>query len=972
MKKILIILIFAFVGIMNINAQPFSNISNGESGLSVRNTLNGLIDWTNDLGLDIEFSIDNSTWHYPWADGDLYMRTSGDYGVTWSDGMYIYYAPADINVALQVDYFFNNTASDIGGIYYDMTDTDLGGGESTLSTPGLIAATDDQSLSNFATLVGEPGVLSIPAGIFDVHFHAEKTAGTSSVNIYANIYYRASGGAETLITTTEISGVVTTKEDFTLHGSTSSDIDLLVTDRIVVKLLANVGGGSGATVALYQEGTTTAHLSLPSSTDVLSSIFVRQDGTKELTANWDAGDFAITVETLVLDPITAPAHAPGTLFYDVDDDEPAFYDSNSAVKINLSSEQLIKIRNITGSTINDFTPAYQTGSVGNRATIAKAQANAEATSKVICITTHQILTGANGKGTTGGTINNVDTDGSPYGESWSDGDEIFLSPTTAGWLTNVEPTGNNITKCLGTVLTAANDGSFNVKIDGANVRGASSSTDNALVRWDGTSGKRIQNSGIGVDDSDNITIPGTGTISTMTNATGDFLTAPTNGGLITQRTAAQVLSDIGAADASTFDLQDVTDNDPVTTNSITTHGLTLNTSATSFINLGANQLTDPLTSGVEPFIYGGSGSSTTFESGSMILQTRPTLSRPLYIVTGASQTTALEIDETRAIFSGEIEISNNLSLTGGSGAYIDLGANQLTDPLTSGVEPFIYGGSGSSTTFESGSMILQTRPTIVSRPLYVVTGTSQTIALKLDETEAIFSGTTTYAQGTLVSHGALRSDLLDGGESINGLDFSIAGTSLLLDAHKSGSLGASGYLYTGAGTTTTPTWTNPSSINLSSFNDDLGIVTKVGTPVDNQIGVWTGDGTLEGNATFYWASGKLYVSGIEVTGSIDAGFVNSDTWLKVGDSNPGTPTSNTGFFYVRVDEIPYFKNESNIEHDLTNASGYEKSSDPSTLTSGYVIWQSDGTGSGDDGDIMIKINDGSTTKTITLVDFSTF
>lgn len=37
-----------------------------------------------------------------------------------------------------------------------------------------------------------------------------------------------------------------------------------------------------------------------------------------------------------------------------------------------------------------------------------------------------------------------------------------------------------------------------------------------------------------------------------------------------------------------------------------------------------------------------------------------------------------------------------------------------------------------------------------------------------------------------------------------------------------------------------------------------------------------------------------------------------------------------------------------------------------------MIWQSDGTGSGDDGDIMIKITAGGTTKTITLVDFSAY
>jgi len=49
----------------------------------------------------------------------------------------------------------------------------------------------------------------------------------------------------------------------------------------------------------------------------------------------------------------------------------------------------------------------------------------------------------------------------------------------------------------------------------------------------------------------------------------------------------------------------------------------------------------------------------------------------------------------------------------------------------------------------------------------------------------------------------------------------------------------------------------------------------------------------------------------------------------------------------------------------------ELSSDPSDPDEGAsVTWQSDGTGSGDDGDIMMKITAGGTTKTITLIDFS--
>jgi hypothetical protein len=52
--------------------------------------------------------------------------------------------------------------------------------------------------------------------------------------------------------------------------------------------------------------------------------------------------------------------------------------------------------------------------------------------------------------------------------------------------------------------------------------------------------------------------------------------------------------------------------------------------------------------------------------------------------------------------------------------------------------------------------------------------------------------------------------------------------------------------------------------------------------------------------------------------------------------------------------------------------GFALSSDPDDPPAGgWVMWQSDGTGSGADGDLMVKVTDtGGTTKTTTLVDFS--
>lgn len=49
----------------------------------------------------------------------------------------------------------------------------------------------------------------------------------------------------------------------------------------------------------------------------------------------------------------------------------------------------------------------------------------------------------------------------------------------------------------------------------------------------------------------------------------------------------------------------------------------------------------------------------------------------------------------------------------------------------------------------------------------------------------------------------------------------------------------------------------------------------------------------------------------------------------------------------------------------------ERSSDPANPSEGNsVLWMSDGSGTGDDGDILIKITAGGSTKTVTLVDFS--
>ncbi len=76
-----------------------------------------------------------------------------------------------------------------------------------------------------------------------------------------------------------------------------------------------------------------------------------------------------------------------------------------------------------------------------------------------------------------------------------------------------------------------------------------------------------------------------------------------------------------------------------------------------------------------------------------------------------------------------------------------------------------------------------------------------------------------------------------------------------------------------------------------------GDVSKVGTPVNNQIGVWTGDGTIEGDTNFTWSGTQLVAkgSGSGVT-TIDI-FGGSINALQIGaDVNAITRTNATNKF----------------------------------------------------------------------------
>lgn len=111
-----------------------------------------------------------------------------------------------------------------------------------------------------------------------------------------------------------------------------------------------------------------------------------------------------------------------------------------------------------------------------------------------------------------------------------------------------------------------------------------------------------------------------------------------------------------------------------------------------------------------------------------------------------------------------------------------------------------------------------------------------------------------------------------------------------------------------------------------------------------------------GNQLILTSGGVNYIQSSGASGSLRlrTGGAN-DRLIITSDGNVGIGTATPA-------------SELDVDGAITQS---ELSADPADPAEGHsVTWQSDGTGSGDDGDIMMKITAGGTTKTVTLVDFS--
>lgn len=115
----------------------------------------------------------------------------------------------------------------------------------------------------------------------------------------------------------------------------------------------------------------------------------------------------------------------------------------------IGQEEFIRVKNISGSTLLNGRVVRINGSDAGRATVVQAQADTVANSKTTTgILTETIADGNEGFVTTFGLVRNLDT------AAFSAGDVLYLSPVSAGVVTNVLPTGGQVVVRIGVCITS--------------------------------------------------------------------------------------------------------------------------------------------------------------------------------------------------------------------------------------------------------------------------------------------------------------------------------------------------------------------------------------------------------------------------------------------------------------------------------------------------------------------------------------
>jgi len=489
---------------------------------------------------------------------------------------------------------------------------------------------------------------------------------------------------------------------------------------------------SAAIIALEQKLGTGTDIAWSQMSPLTANRLVVTDGAGDVTASPLTHDATNAVIGNIggLDFDTTPTATPTTARMVWDDTHGTVNLTlkGGTVGVDIGQTTVARVVNKTVTNINLLRSNYQVVRIvsaqGQRLAISLAQGDAEPNSTdVIGLVAEDIANNQEGFIVARGLITEINTTGSLQGETWADGDILYLSPTTAGGLTKVEPQAPNHLIIVGYVVYAHSQHGkiyvaiqtswetkelHDVKITGTPVAGSLLIRNATTGVWENAT--LTAGSNISITNADkSITIAGTGGVASVTGTSpvvssggstpaislasgyGDtqnpyasktanhFLAAP-NG-----TAGAPTFRAIVAADIPTLNQNTTGTASNVTgTVAIANGGTGATTAPNALTNLGAYPASNP---------NGYTSNTGTVTS-----------------VGGTGTVNGITL-------TGSVSTTGNLTLGG------TLSGVSLTTQVT-GTLPVANGGTGVTTSTGTGSVVLSNSPTLVTPSLGTATGTS--------------------------------------------------------------------------------------------------------------------------------------------------------------------------------------------------------------------------------------------------------
>lgn len=197
-----------------------------------------------------------------------------------------------------------------------------------------------------------------------------------------------------------------------------------------------------------------------------------QNLSQVLTVGNSAGNQDILdVDKLDFNTATTDTAGVGQLVWNNTDGTLDLGLKGGAVTLQIGQENIVRVVNKTTPLIDLLEANYQavviTGATGQRLSVKLARADSDINSAgTIGLVTENIAKNQEGFITTVGLVREINTTGALQGETWADGDILYLSPTVFGGITNVKPIAPQHLVVIGYVEYAhAVHGKIYVKID---------------------------------------------------------------------------------------------------------------------------------------------------------------------------------------------------------------------------------------------------------------------------------------------------------------------------------------------------------------------------------------------------------------------------------------------------------------------------------------------------------------------------